>query len=764
MIEAPSSESSSPASWTLVPSGSNSPEVVSPLPGPECLETECLGPESPDTPPPEGPPRASGEELRIQRFNALFAAVDLSPCESVPGFPKRAPHWCMLTGPARVCWVCLVWWFFGGLPELSQDVVVADLSEMPAPKPWDKRYVRASKDHGQEVFLVRKGMEQNTWVMLFPDRSLKTGRLSDRTTITSQAPPDCYFAPVGQLSAAEKTGIVAAATQNVNDRVVMPTIPHFDPKAKATGVKRFFSVLISTPALSAKALRWSLRTPARAFGLFGFAFLVTETMTHLGIPELISRWAFQAKTTWSQFLTLLSEANEFWRENIQWVSDTYSALEQVISPTRLAGWAAFLAFVAYQCWYYESEDYEGDSVTSSAPPTPPSEAEEAFTGSEPNSPRSDKTLRLMEEMALRQKRLEEELREQREDAAVRENVQKIKGETGWSQDDRKMLQQLTSRVQSFEEKVRADREGDTGPRTPSPKLVHPQPKSPVRVPPTEEAARSHSCSPILEESVAQSAHSPQDASATPEKREPNSPLFSTAKKARPDPTRPSSAPVLAGTGAVLPVLQGTQHGLPPGTIAMLMRMDENPQQVWVRALMEYEDWDPEFMATAWGHGYQVRVAPPLLTEILRKGERMEVWAERWLRDHGLSENSHARELKAWMKTLDSLLFGDEPLPNFVNQVCVERLGKKALGLMHAFKACQSPDDWRRPQGKKDGSKWTSKVDWEAAKRIDPELASQDTGFRMRHLEDEIRKELTREAMVKMAAVKTSKAGVIIPEV
>ena len=143
---------------------------------------------------------------------------------------------------------------------------------------------------------------------------------------------------------------------------------------------------------------------------------------------------------------------------------------------------------------------------------------------------------------------------------------------------------------------------------------------------------------------------------------------------------------------------------------------------------------------------------------------MEVWAERWLRDHGLSENNQARELKAWMKTLDSLLFGGEPLPNFVNQVCVERLGKKALGLMHAFKTCQSPDVWRRPPGKKDGSKWTSKVDWEAAKRIDPELASQDTGFRMRHLEDEIRKELTREAMVKMAAVKSSKAGVIIPEV
>ena len=141
---------------------------------------------------------------------------------------------------------------------------------------------------------------------------------------------------------------------------------------------------------------------------------------------------------------------------------------------------------------------------------------------------------------------------------------------------------------------------------------------------------------------------------------------------------------------------------------------------------------------------------------------MEVWAERWLREHGLQDNTHARELKAWMKTLDSLLFGENPLPNFINQVSVERLAKKALAILHAFKGCQSPSDWRRPSGK-DSAKWTSKVDWEAAKRIDPELASADSGFRMRHLEDEIRKELSREAMVKMAAVKSSKAGVIIPE-
>jgi len=524
--------------------------------------------------------------------------------------------------------------------------------------------------------------------------------------------------------------------------------------------------------VGAKTLRWSLRTPTRALGLFGFVFLVTETLTHLGIPETLARWFFTVKTSWAQLLTLLSDANEFWRENIQWITDTYGALEQVVTPSRLAAWLFFLGFYAYQSWKYDPEEYEGESTTSSAPPTPPPsdpEDQPSDPGSfwaEPNSPRVAKTLHLLEELAERQKRLESEIRDQREDAAARENVQKIRGETGWSHQDREMLEKLATRVQAYEEKVKADRGGDAGPRTPSPKLVHPQPTSPVQVPPVEGGSRSHSCSPILEEVEAPTASPQKDGTSTPEKREPNSPLFSTAKKARPgpqEPSRPSSAPDLSmSSGELAPALEGSQHGLPPGTIAMLMRMDENPQRVWVRALMEYKDWKQDFMETTFGPGYQVRVGPALLTEILRKGERMEVWAQRWLREHGLHEHLQARELIPWMKTLDSLLFGDNPLPDFINQVCVERLAKKALGLLHAFKNCQRESDWKRPPGK-DTKSWTSKVDWEAAKRIDPELASQDSGFRMRHLEDEIRKELTREAMVKVAALKASKSGVTIPE-
>ena len=95
-------------------------------------------------------------------------------------------------------------------------------------------------------------------------------------------------------------------------------------------------------------------------------------------------------------------------------------------------------------------------------------------------------------------------------------------------------------------------------------------------------------------------------------------------------------------------------------------------------------------------------------------------------------------------------------PNFINQIGVERLARKALGIVYAYKNCNKKADWSRPPNAKEG-KWESKVDWSAAKRVDPALAEEESTFVDRVSQDEIRAEMEREASLAKAKTKLEMA-------
>ena len=56
------------------------------------------------------------------------------------------------------------------------------------------------------------------------------------------------------------------------------------------------------------------------------------------------------------------------------------------------------------------------------------------------------------------------------------------------------------------------------------------------------------------------------------------------------------------------------------------------------------------------------------------------------------------------------------------------------------------NDWLRPSGAA-AKGWKSKVEWDEARRIDPQLARDEDTFRNRELEQETRTEIEREALL-----------------
>ena len=112
----------------------------------------------------------------------------------------------------------------------------------------------------------------------------------------------------------------------------------------------------------------------------------------------------------------------------------------------------------------------------------------------------------------------------------------------------------------------------------------------------------------------------------------------------------------------------------------------------------------------------------------------------YLKEHGLLECYSAQELKAGLCHIDRLLMVDRQ-EGFVNSPSFEYLARKCYGLEMAFRRCRVKSDWCRTGGQKG---FKSKVDWPAAKRVDPSYADAHK-LRIRPVEDEIRSEMERDA-------------------
>ena len=88
----------------------------------------------------------------------------------------------------------------------------------------------------------------------------------------------------------------------------------------------------------------------------------------------------------------------------------------------------------------------------------------------------------------------------------------------------------------------------------------------------------------------------------------------------------------------------------------------------------------------------------------------------------------------------------------------ERLVRKGYALVRAYRNVNSKDDWSRP---KDSKAWKSKVDWEAARRLDPQLA-EEGALRVLAAEEEVRKAMGRDAQLVKARTDLDSGAVAPP--
>ena len=117
-----------------------------------------------------------------------------------------------------------------------------------------------------------------------------------------------------------------------------------------------------------------------------------------------------------------------------------------------------------------------------------------------------------------------------------------------------------------------------------------------------------------------------------------------------------------------------------------------------------------------------------------------------MRDRELLENNSAREMIAVFSAVDTMLMTDREI-GLLNKVSFERLVRKGYALVRAFSSVQSRNDWSRPKDFK--GTWKSKVDWESARRLDPQL-SDDGALKVMAAEEEMRKAMSRDASLQKA--------------
>ena len=186
-------------------------------------------------------------------------------------------------------------------------------------------------------------------------------------------------------------------------------------------------------------------------------------------------------------------------------------------------------------------------------------------------------------------------------------------------------------------------------------------------------------------------------------------------------------------------------------ISRLKKSTVTPQEVFVKCLEEYRQEDSEEWARQFLVRYRQRVAPTFLGEVYSHGHNAKHWAKQFVKERELGDFSEASDLIPAMAAIDPLILQDRAA-NVINSVALERLATKGYAIFQARRAVRSEKDWRRP---KDAEKdWRSKVDFVIWRRLDPSrLHDDEQVFVNRHVEDEIRAEMDRDAQLLKARQK-----------
>ncbi|CAK0885631.1 unnamed protein product [Prorocentrum cordatum] len=571
---------------------------------------------------------------------------------------------------------------------------------------WSRRYYRRSATDGVEIFLVRR-KTGNCWAALLPDLSMGTITITAKTTVFADPVPGIRWQALPALSQVQKDSFMQQATDGLRAGTI-PPLELYRPgrqAQQAVAVNVVYAVASSARS-SLRTVRWALRSPYRLLGLLALGFVLFEALKYLGVVDMIVE-------TWLAFVSWMVTCRDTLIESSEtiqeWVSYGGEWLEWARKLMPLRRWAALLlALILLMIWgaheMQEAEEAGHSSVASSsassvvgdvggaagvAPPLPPPVAAPPPAAAPPDAAlvaQLDDLAESQRAMAaeLNEIRIAERARELRRSAMVSSSVDRGAEAAAANQ---LQIQSMLSRLDEFEARLQG------GAAAGSP-------------------AAAAAPSPATPAGAAEGPTSPARADATV--------LMETPDK------RAASEPAEAVSLA----------------IKRMRFKAQMPQQVFLEQLEDFKECPASEWATKMPEGYRERIAPDVLSEVYSTGKTAEAWARDFIRDRGLTDCNTAREMIATFAAVDTMLMTDRQ-KGLLNQVSFERLVRKGYALVRAYRNVHCRDDWSRP---KDSKSWKSKVDWEAARRLDPQLADEST-IRVMSAEEEVKKAMGRDAQL-----------------
>ena len=665
------------------------------------------------------------EERPVDAEEDWVVVEDRKPDQSRSGPILTAVAWqCM--GVAGFLWSCLytssvlfiVELYSVHLEQSERGLVPFDsLGSRPSlrgalamPNAWEKRLVQTSDALGQEVVLLRKSQEAGYWLVGTPTEGLCKIKITDRASVRTemQGPKvGVGYTPLAILSQQRRDQMMAEAHAVHQQGTAGVRTLTYRAVGARMAMRRYMAVLLSTPAMGFQVLRWCFRKPVRIGGLAGLVWFLTELLKMAGVFSTIHGWLTSFYQNLQKVKDSVTEASDMALETWDMIVLWYSAIAAVIDPWKIPAYM-IVGYLVIQL-YVEIEKSESPGTTpgtsGAATPTPDT----------PGEPSRDAALQsvsvammnqgeILEKVAERLRLLESSSKEEADEAsAVRDARFESKAEkmTEALASQTKTWESMRDRLEHFEKISKEDKLGPVRAESLSPDGVPARGASPFLQPNPLRADG------VLAEEVE---------------------VVKTKK----------SASQIAKEGPEMSVL-----------IKRLQLQAQTSQEIYVEALKEFDEVDPESWAAHFPPGYRERVAPIFLGELYSLGKNLKVWAKEWLKEKQLGDCPEARDILGACSALDTLFLTDK-VPGAINQVTTEKLARKVMGIRSAFKHVMKMGDWKRTEGAKT---WTSRVDREIWRRIDPQLEDTEHMFINRRAEDEMRGEMDRDAALLKAKAK-----------
>ena len=571
-------------------------------------------------------------------------------------------------------------------------VEVADLRQQPnegalvitdtmAPRAWERRFVQTSDTTGREVMMLRRSNEAGYWMAAAsPEGVVKVAYNDKRNVRTAIQGPrvGVAYAPIGDLTDPQKAILMAHADVLAAGGTAGVQILAMH-QARSTGVRRYLGMVMTTPAVGWRMVRWSMRTPSRAVGFLAIMWVMTEGLQVAGFFEFIREKAARGQSAAQNVKDRVAQASAFVSEIIDVAVATYAGIGEYVAPSKLPAWAIALWYI-YR-WFM-------DAQASDTPLSTPEVSEAGSSGCEtpPENPRSRALVSIGEAVSSQHEMLEQvvqklgEIQMRRQDDVERvlekEMIRNAKLRSAAEERSRKqgktweMMREKMRCVESLLRGGRGDADGDQ--------------------------------------------------SLSLDRKEDRGEI---SKVSEPETQRPTPE-----TEWVSPLIR------------KLKRQGRAPQEIFAEALRDYAEEEEEFWATHFSPAFRERIAPSFLGEIYALGTAKQ-WAKDWIRDKSLGDCNEAREIIPACASIDSI-FVVEQRSGAINEVNVEKLARKVLGIRSAFASVSKDVDWRKPRNAKG---WKTVVDKEAGRRIDPHFQEKEYIAENRDAEDESRTELDREA-------------------